>query len=456
MTNLAQALLERNTDYPDGAAYIDAHGTTTYGEMSTLSRCYAGWFVSQGLEIGDRVMILMPDSARSIAVFLGAILAGGIAVPTNARGRAENIQQQTEISGAKFVITAPPDVRGLAPITEPRTAEPVAFMLWTSGTTGHSKAVMHGHASTIQGCQGTQQAFGMQRGQRLYQTTKFHHCYGFTHNLLMSYWAGGTALLDPDPVVPARIRRNIEEFDPDFLFSVPVLYSQLCSRSGIGRVKAVCVSAGDRLPPVLIALWLQHTGQHLVNQLGNTEMLIPMMLDGMPVAGNSYRIVDSAGEEIHDAAIGHLQAQGPCKAQGYWQDEYWTQRTFTEWFTTGDLFYRDAQSCYHHVGRTGDVIKTMGNFINPSEIEDTLQEHPTVEQAAVVARHWMDGIDRIEAYVVAAPGQVIDMSTLRRWVLQQHERHACPRKIHVVDSLPRTDSGKVQRFRLRHADPLIS
>jgi acyl-coenzyme A synthetase/AMP-(fatty) acid ligase len=216
----------------------------------------------------------------------------------------------------------------------------------------------------------------------------------------------------------------------------------------------MCVNSGDRLPQALMDAWEKETGQVMVNQLGNTEMLIPLTLNwdgttsvGKPVDGYRFTLVDEEGHELEDNEVGRLLIQGPSRSLGYWRDPEWTQRTYTEWLITGDSFWRDKHGDYHYMGRVGDVIKVSGNWVNPVMIEETLQHHEDIEQAAVVSKEGENGVHRIEAYIVTKPGARPD--NLRRWVLREHDRHSCPRQFHIVPELPRTDSGKIQRYKLR-------
>jgi len=463
MTNLARILLDRNSNWPQAIAYEDATSTITYGELERRVKGLAGCFVQQGLLPGERVCTYLHDSINSVVVFLATIYAGGVAVPGNPRGRRENIDYQIKLADPRFVISEPLVVDHAVgvdqfyysqPIEQPVDGGDVAFMLWTSGTTGHAKAVMHGHANAVAGAITTHEAYKNEPGDRLYCTSRFYFCFGLAHGLIQSMWAGCTALLDPHLATPGHVKSNIERFKPTMIFSVPVIYSQLITRSKIGPLDCMCINSGDRLPQALLDAWEKETGQVLINQLGNTEMLIPLTLNwegttsvGKPVEGYAFTLVDEEGHELEDNQVGRLLIQGPSRSMGYWRDPEWTRRTYAEWLITGDSFWRDKHGNYHYMGRVGDVIKVSGNWVNPVMIEETLQHHQDIEQAAVISKEGVNGVHRIEAYVVTKTGTTPD--NLRRWVLQDHDRHSCPRQFHIVPELPRTDSGKIQRYKLR-------
>jgi acyl-coenzyme A synthetase/AMP-(fatty) acid ligase len=222
-------------------------------------------------------------------------------------------------------------------------------------------------------------------------------------------------------------------------------------------VEAMCISSGDRLPQSVIDKWFNQTGQLIHNCLGTTECLTSFCFNfhgttgiGEAIPGYEIRVVDEHGNLLQ-SGVGRLQINAPSMGIGYWRDPEWTSKAFASWMTTGDMVWCDSNGQYHHVGRVGDIIKISGQFVNPGELEETLTQYPGVEQAAVVSRATETGIEQIEAYVVPVPHRTLDELVLKQWMNRYHERHACPRKIHVVSELPRTETGKIQRFRLRQA-----
>ena len=328
----------------------------------------------------------------------------------------------------------------------------VALMLWTSGTTGHSKAVMHSHDNVFAQCLGNSELnLGLSPGDRIYSTAKLSFAYGIISSLFGNMWCGAQAFLDSGLATPGRVKHNIEVFNPTIFFSVPVIYSQLVTR--IEKLPMIkFVSSGDRLPEALLSRWKAITHQPICNCLGTTECLTSFIFnhDGTPSIGKAIptyrtRIVDIDGNIVERGKVGRLQVRAPSVGVGYWDDPEWTAKYFQDWVTTGDVCWEDETGNMYHMGRAGDVIKIAGHFINPSELEETLEAYPGVEQSAVVSIPNEHGVERIEAYVVGA----VEARDLRAWMHKHHDRQRCPRNIHVVAELPRTDSGKIQRYKLR-------
>lgn len=481
MYNLAHTLFERNQSQPGRPAYTDDQETITYSQLEYRSRCFAQWLINHGVTPGDRIGIYLYDRISTVVAFLGTVYAGGIAVMSNPRGKDDNIIYQIDHTTPALVFaepdryfhmetlsnhplwnidTAMQEADSTLPATTPAVTQVynTAFMLWTSGTTGHSKAVMHSHHNAaVQSHSLGKMTLGIQSPDRIYSTAKLFFAYGIINSLFNTIWAGAHALLDPDMALPARVRRNIESFSPSYFFSVPVVYAQLGFRSEIGAVDAMCVSAGDRLPQPVVDQWEKVTGQTIYNCLGTTECLTAFSFNyhggcsiGEPIPGYDMQVVDEHGNAM-TSGVGRLQVNAPSMGSGYWRDEEWTKQTFTDWIATGDMAWCDARGQYHHVGRVGDIIKIAGQFVNPGELEETLTQYPGVEQAAVISRPNETGVEQIEAYVVPVLNRTLDALVLKQWMNRHHERHACPRKIHIVSELPRTDTGKIQRFRLRQA-----
>jgi benzoate-CoA ligase len=475
MNNIIEVLFERNRATPDKVAFEDEHGVITHSELESRARRMATWLVNYGVKPGDRVSIALYDRIDTVAAICATVLIGGVACMINPRGRRKNVLYQIEYVDPKLVIAESIlDVAASTTINEIVSAskqfvpwagssttsiDDVAFMLWTSGTTGHGKAVMQSHRNYIETSQlvGVD-TIGVTGHDRIYATAKLFFAIGMYASFFWPLWAGAEAYLDLGLSIPARVRKNIETYQPTIFYSVPIIYSQISAQPI--KCTALCLAGGDRLPQSVIDRWLVSSGQKIHNTSGVTEGTCCYSYNragttsaGTVVSGYAMRIVDEQGTELPAGKIGCLQIRTQYQALGYYQDPEWSSRVFgREWMPTGDYAYISDTGELNYMGRINDVIKINGQFINPSEIEDSLQNYPGVDQAAVVSCIDADELERIEAYIVPAGDAKLDIQDLRTWMLDRHERHACPRIIHTVDTLPRTDTGKVQRYILKQKE----
>jgi 4-hydroxybenzoate-CoA ligase len=477
MNNIIEVLFERNRSVPDKVAFEDEHGVITYSGLEARSRRMAEWMIRYGVKPGDRVSIVLYDRIDTVAAICATVLIGAVACMVNPRGRRDNMLYQIEYVEPALVIAEPvADIphsstineivngsAGLAPWQESSATniDDVAFILWTSGTTGHGKAVMQSHRNYIETSQlvGVD-TIGVDSTDRIYTTAKLFFAIGMYASFFWPMYASAEAYLDSGLSIPARVRKNIERYQPTIFYSVPVIYSQLATRAI--DCSALCLAGGDRLPQSVIDRWQEHSGQLIHNTSGVTEGTCCYSYNrmgttsaGKIVKGYAMRVVDEAGKELVHNQIGRLQIRTDYQALGYYKDPEWTAKVFGhEWMATGDYAYITELGELNYMGRINDVIKINGQFVNPGEIEETLQNYPGVEQAAVISRIGPDDLERIEAYVVPAGTAQLNLQDLRAWMLSQHEKSTCPRVIHTVEELPRTDTGKVQRYILKQKETL--
>ena len=473
MSNYVQVLFERHQDL-DSWAYSDNQNKLTYADLHRQTKQMANWLLEHGVKPGDRVSILLLDQTSTLTLFLGAIWAGAVPVISNIRGRKENTQYQVNFIEPALVVTDSAhvdNIRGWSPasvwdITDvvgqldqemehavARADTDISYMAWTSGTTGHFKAVMHSHASLLAIARVTYNVYGIQQTDRVYNTPKLFFAYGISVMSAVLY-GGAHGLLEAGLTTPLLIKHNCNKFKPTRFSTVPVIYSQLVNQDWIQDFHAKCHSAGDRLPQSLLASWQQRTGVVIHNMMGSSEMgtAYTVHREPTPSLGQALpeiqiRIVDEQCNTVAPGQTGIMQANGPTRALGYYKDPQWTKHTFGDWIDTGDVCYQDANGNFYHVGRAGDTIKIHGVWVNPLDLEETLTSHPAVEQAAVVGNPDSQGVDNIEAHVVLR--STVTPAELKKWMLRTHEKSACPRKIHIVAELPRTDTGKIQRYKLR-------
>ena len=475
MNNIIEVLFERNRNVPDKVAFEDEHGVITYCEFEAQARRIATWMVNHGINSGDHVSIVLYDCIDTVATVCATVLIGAVACMVNPRGRKDNVLYQINHVDPALVIVEPsaniPHSSAIDHIINrsvgleswhgisTNSIDDVAFMLWTSGTTGHGKAVMQSHRNYIETSQLVGiDTIGVNNTDRIYTTAKLFFAIGMYASFFWSMYASAEAYLDSRLSIPARVRKNIECYQPTIFYSVPVIYSQLATRNI--DCSARCLSGGDRLPQSVIDRWKKYSGQLIHNTSGVTEGTCCYSYNktgttsaGNTVNGYEIRVVDDSGCVLTHDQIGRLQIRTNYQALGYYKDPEWTAQVFgSEWMPTGDYAYISELGELNYMGRVNDVIKINGQFINPGEIEETLQNYPGVEQAAVISCIGPNDLERIEAYIVPSGTAQLSIQDIRTWMLNRHEKYACPRVIHTVDQLPRTDTGKIQRYILKQKE----
>lgn len=481
MTNLSEILFDRNKNNVDKIAYVEENSTITYGELEHRTRCVATWLVAQQINPGDRVLIALFDKIDTVVSFLATVLVGGIAVMTNPRTKNNNLNYQIDHTTPKLILAETVLIKSnviksniptfsteqiiaviasLLPYTQHSgtSLTDVAFMLWTSGTSGHSKAVMHSHNNAIIPTQNIfVDVFNITPNDKIYSTAKLFFAYGINYLIFGTMWQGAQAYIDPGIFNVARVRRILTTYNPTAFFSVPIIYRQLIVDDTTIDLVARCFSAGDKLPDIILQKWVNYSQQKIHNIMGTTECLNCFIFNtngsnsslGTVTKGYDVRIVDTDNIVVRQGQIGILQVKSDNSGIGYFNDLEWTEKTFKKWVSTGDLCYQDEHDYFWYVGRASDTIKIHGQYINPSELEDTLLNYNGIQQAAVIAKPGKDDIDDIEVFVVPFKDVKLDSTKLKQWILNKHEKYMCPKIIHIVDDLPRTDTGKLERYKLK-------
>jgi benzoate-CoA ligase family protein len=464
----------------------------TYAELTDLANRTGNALKDMGIEPEQRVAMLLSDGIDWAATFFGALRIGAVAVPLNPRFAPRDVAEVLADSRAKVLIAEAglatplldyadrlPHLRvivasstlaqlrsSVSPefVPEPVGPDDMAFWLYTSGTTGGPKAAIHLHRDLIACRHYGVGVLGATAADRVFATSKLFFAYALGNALLIPLYVGARTYLTPAWPDPERVRAVMQSFAPTLFFSVPTFYARLLrSDLDAGTFRSVrgAVSAGERLPAEVYGAWRERFGGEILDGLGATETIFMVLSNrpgqsragsaGIPVPGTDARLLDADGAVVRDGVPGVLHVRTPSASPSYWRRVDASRRTFAgEWLRTGDVMTRDADGFYYHAGREDDFFKVAGMWVAPADIEAVLLGHPRVAEAGVVGAEEASGLVKPFAFVVPkespADGLVEELATLADEKLEPHRR---PKRIVVVRELPRTVTGKLQRFRLR-------
>lgn len=347
---------------------------------------------------------------------------------------------------------------------EPMSDEDMAFWLYTSGTTGAPKAAVHLHRDCLAGGGYADGVLGVSPDDRIFSTSALFFAYALGNALLIPLAKRARTLLQPAWADPAMVANVLASFAPTLFFSVPTFYARLLRAelpSDSFRSVRLAVSAGERLPAEIAVAWRERFGVEILDGIGATETIFMVLSNragssrpgssGTPVPGTDARLLDADGNEVADGIEGVLHVRTPSASPFYWRRGAESRRAFTgEWFRTGDVYVRDGDGFYHHRGREDDLFKVAGMWVSPADVEGALVAHPAVSDAGVVGVPAPGGLVKPVAFVVPRAGAGIALvDELRELAERKLAPHQRPREIVLVDELPRTATGKLQRFVLR-------
>jgi benzoate-CoA ligase family protein len=490
--NVGADLLHRNLKTRASKIAIhSAAGEVTYGDLCKLAFGAARTLTDLGVRREERVLIVAYDSPGWVASFLGAIWMGAVPVPVNPLlQRSEDYDYYFEDSLARVVmvdqateekvtaaaqraatkptvlrsdqISAGPDV----PVA-PTRKDDMAFWLYSSGSTGKPKAVVHLQHDIPYTCVTYgEQVLGITERDITFSTTGLFHAYGFGNNLTMPYWVGATTVLHAGRNTPATALDTIEKRRPTLFFSAPTLFNAILNFEGskdrdLSSIRH-CVAAAEALPAEVWRRWKDAFGLTILDGVGSTEMLhiyCSNRLDdvrpgssGKPVPGYELKILDDAGNAVPAEEAGDLYVKGDSALALYWaQHEKSKRSVLGEWFFTGDRYRVDGDGYYWYEGRSDDMIKVSGLWVSPIEIESVLLEHPSVGESAVVGIE-VDGFTKIKAFVITkgtAPADDSLVADLQEHCKSRLQRFQYPHLVDFVQELPKTATGKIQRYKLR-------
>jgi benzoate-CoA ligase family protein len=504
--NLADYLVDRHVRAGRGArtAILCGDESIAFTQVAERSNRLANGLRSIGVRREDRIMLLLLDTPTFVYSFFGAQKIGAVPIPTNTLLKSQDYQYMLNDSRARVVIVsevllpllasiartelpylenvivdgaASGEMRGIDQLleaspsldVEKTSKDDAAFWLYSSGTTGFPKGAVHLHHDVVftVACY-AQGILGMTDADRTFSVAKLFFAYGLGNALTFPFAVGATTILWPGPPTPANVYAQIERFKPTLFFSVPTNYGQLLAHKRDGAdfdLSSIreAVSAGEALPKALYERFKDRFGIEILDGIGSTEILHIFISNrsgrvrpgsaGELVPGYQARIVDDAGEDVADGTVGNLLIKGDSICAYYWNKHEKTKDTIEgHWIRTGDKFSRDADGYYWYAGRADDMLKVGGIWVSPVEIENTLVEHPAVQEAGVIGRRDADDLEKPMAYVVLAAGHVPSPELARElqdFVRSKIAEYKRPRWVEFVDALPKTATGKTQRFKLR-------
>lgn len=493
--NLFEAVF---TNDPESPAIHYQGRDITYDELRTKTLRMAHVIASFGATRGDRVALLLNDSPEFIEAFVATCCLGAIAVPVNMSLRLEEQCSILHNSGARLALVeddlcntllthAPEKLRCLENIVrrsvlpEAGDTQPLdlltpaendpAFILYTSGSTGEPKGAVHRQTDIFY----TNDTFCREvlritKADRLFSSSRLPFAYGLGNSFTFPLLNGATTILCREKPTPEIIASILAGARPTIFFAVPVVYNLLLDHHRRGKTLdcsslRLCVSAGEALPAHLGEEWEREFGVQLLDGIGSTEMLHMFMSNhendvhygssGRMLRGYEARLVDENGEPTPDNVEGNLWIKGESAAHYYWERPDETTRTFVDgWVRTGDLYRRDGDGYWYHMGRSDDCFKSSGQWVSPVEVEGVLLRHAGVGRAAVVEDFDTDQLPCACAFVVRQELEsdpVALEKTLRELAAASLPRFKQPRRYVFVDELPYTATGKIQRFKLRQS-----
>ena len=502
--NAAQDLIHRNRGRCAKVAFIDAvsGATLTYGELAKQAHRFASALRTRGFPPETRVMIAMLDTLEWPVVFLGCILAGVVPVAANTILTTKDFEFMLRDSRAQALFVSKPllpvfeSLAGAIPTlrnvyvagdsapdsvaamieagstefaVHDTSCDDPCFWLYSSGSTGTPKGTVHLHSHLVQTAElYGRGVLGIREDDVVFSAAKLFFAYGLGNSLTFPMSVGATAVLLPARPAPADVFHTLRKYRPSIFYGVPTLYAALLADAsrpdGADLNLRVCTSAGEALPADIGKRWTEAYGCEILDGIGSTEMLHIFLSNrpgevrygttGKAVPGYELRIVGDDGRECGAGEIGELQINGPSAALMYWNNRAKTKATFAgEWTRSGDKYTRDADGFYTYGGRSDDMLKVGGIYVSPFEVEACLMTHAAVLEAAVIGVADTDELVKPKAFVVLKPGQAASAQELQLHVKNALAPYKYPRWVEFVQELPKTATGKIQRFKLRSANP---
>lgn len=504
--NAAHDLIQRNllAGRSGKIAFIDDHGSYSFGDLSERVNRFGNVLSGMGMEAEDRVMLCLLDTIDFPTAFLGSIQAGIVPIAANtllttsdydfmlgdSRAKAlvvsEALWPQFASIVAKHktlrhVIISGSDAKGYPSLGDlmkavrpnfepaPTTCDDFCFWLYSSGSTGTPKGTVHLHSHLIQTAElYAKPILGIDENDLVFSAAKLFFAYGLGNGLTFPLSVGATTVLMAERPTPQAVFQRLRQHQPTIFYGVPTLYAALLASPDMlkpGEVPSlrVCTSAGEALPADIGRRWTELLGVEILDGIGSTEMLhifvsnrsgeVRYGTTGKPVPGYAVRLIGEDGNPVAPGEIGELQINGPSSAVMYWNSREKSRHTFMgEWTRSGDKYIETADGYFQYCGRTDDMLKVGGIYVSPFEVEGALMSHESVLEAAVVAHADADDLIKPKACVVlnagVEPSEAL-ADALKQYVKDKLAPYKYPRWIEFVNELPKTATGKIQRFKLR-------
>jgi benzoate-CoA ligase len=497
------SLLDDNLDAgrADKAAIVCGEERLTYGDLFARVCAMGRALRALGLRREERVVLVLDDSPAFAVAFWGAIRIGAVPVPINPLLRVDDYRFFIDDTYARIVMVEPAYLeklsQALAGLPQPPTVivtnddpaaayrlvdllaehhgelspadthrDDMALMLYSGGSTGRPKGIVHLHHDIPYACEAyARHVLRLTEADVIFARVLFH-AYGLGPGVTFPCWAGATVVLRPGRPTPQGVLETLQEHRPTLVFLVPTLYNAILNDPEAQQYDLsgtrLCVSAAEPLAPEVWRRWKETFGLEILDGIGSTELLhifcsntpdaIRPGSSGTPVPGYQLRLLDEHGQEVAAGDVGDLLVKGDSAAPFYWHQHGKSLRTMQgEWIHTGDRYRRDEEGFYWYEGRSDDMIKVRGEWVSPIEIENVLCEYPVVHEAAVVGVP-VGGVMTIKATVVLKadydPSPLL-VRELQDWCKGRLQRYQFPQAIDFVDDLPKTTTGKIQRFVLR-------
>ena len=504
--NVATWFVDRNVTQGRGAspAFHYENRTLTYTDVQDLANRTGNALLELGVQMEDRVLVLCLDTPEFLGGFWGAIKIGAIPIPVNTLMRSEDYLYFLQDSRAKAAVISAPLLAEAGPVlaraprlrhvlvaggtpgphlsyesvvgkASPRleaadtSRDDAAFWLYSSGSTGRPKGAVHLHHDMVV-CYETYaaQVLRLRADDKVFSAAKLFFAYGLGNAGYFPMGAGAQSVLHPHRPTPDGVFEIIARHRPTIFFGVPTLYAAMLAlkepekRWDVSSLR-LCVSAGEALPEELYNRWRERFGIEIIDGIGTTEILHIFLSNrpgasrpgstGQPVPGYEAIVVDDEGRPVTQGEIGNLRVKGDSTMAYYWNKHEKTKESlYGPWIQTGDKYWQDADGYFWYAGRADDMLKVGGIWVSPVEVENTLVRHPAVLEAAVVGHEDADRLVKPKAFVVLkepAGGGAGLADELKAFVKDKIAPYKYPRWIEFVGELPKTATGKIQRFKLR-------
>ena len=493
--NASQTFLDENLAHnPDKVAIRCQEQSYTYGQMAGMAGRMGNALRDLGVRMEDRVLLLLLDTPEFVSAFLGAIRIGAVPIPVNTNMKPADYEYFLNDSRAVAAIVSEPLLAQIEPIranlrfgprivstgqqldellakagpdckVAPTTKDDMCFWLYSSGTTGFPKGTVHlQHDAIYTTDTYAKQVLGIGPEDRILSVAKLFFAYGLGNALTFPFRFGATSILHPGRPDPASIFEVIERERPTVFCGVPTSFAAMLAADDeqhrdLSSIR-IATSAGEALPAAIYERWKDRFGHEILDGIGSTEILhifisnragkVKPGSSGQMVPGYEAKLLDDDGNPSPAGEPGNLWVKGDSTCAYYWNKHERTKDTISgHWIRTGDKYEIDAEGYFTMQGRSDDMLKVGGIWVSPVEVESALISHEAVLECAVVGHQDKDELVKPRAFVVLKAGKQVSAEELQAFVKDRIAPYKYPRWIDFVDELPKTATGKIQRYRLR-------